>query len=126
MQGVANDWFASCLSNRRHFVSLFHRNCDCQTVAYVEYHRDQCLKFHLFADDTNFFPNNTNILNLEPNIKGELQNMSLWFYVNNLSLNIEKPIPWYSIRPQRRIADKCNLSTSNMSVKSDNKVKINA
>ena len=84
------------------------------------------LKFHLFADDTNFFPNNTNISNLEPNIKGELQNMSLWFYVNNLSLNIEKPIPWYSICPQRRIADKCNLSTSNMSVKSDNKVKINA
>ena len=81
MQGVANEGFGSCLSNRRQFVSLFHRNCDCQTVAYVEYHRDQCLgyfsffnkqndlpkcskinilKFHLFADDTNLFPNNTN------------------------------------------------------------------
>ena len=34
MQGVANDWFASYLSNRRQFVSLFHRNCDHQTVAW--------------------------------------------------------------------------------------------
>ena len=33
MQAVANDWFASYLSNRRQSVSLFHRNCDCQTVA---------------------------------------------------------------------------------------------
>ena len=33
MQGVANDWFASYLSNRRQFVSFFHRNCDYQTIA---------------------------------------------------------------------------------------------
>jgi len=32
-QGVANDWFASYLSNRRQFVSFFHRNCDYQTIA---------------------------------------------------------------------------------------------
>ena len=84
------------------------------------------LKFHLFADDTNLFPNNTNISNLETNLNGELQNVSLWFYDNNLSVNIEKPFPWYYILPQRRIADKLNLSASNiMSVKSDNQVKIN-
>ena len=56
MQGVANDWFASCLSNRRHFVSLFHRNCDCQTVAYVEYHRDQCLAYFSFFNKQNDLP----------------------------------------------------------------------
>ena len=33
LQGVANDWFASDLVNRRQSVSLFHGNCDCQTVA---------------------------------------------------------------------------------------------
>ena len=33
MQDAANDWFVSYLSNRRQFVSLFHRNCDHQTVA---------------------------------------------------------------------------------------------
>ena len=47
----------------------------------------------------------------------------MWFYGNKLSLNIEKPFLWYSILPQRRIADKLNLSTSDMSVKSDNLVK---
>ena len=80
MQGVANDWFASYLSNRRQFVSLFHRNCDCQTVAchitgisagptslsltnkillMICLNAPNILKFHLFADDTNLFPNNT-------------------------------------------------------------------
>ena len=77
---------------------------------HVEYHRYQCwahfsffnkqkisiclnapniLEFHLFADDTNLFPNNTNISNLETNLNGELQNESLWFYDKNLSLNNE-------------------------------------
>ena len=48
---------------------------------------------------------------------------NLWFYANKLSLNIEKPVLWYSILLQRRIADKLNHSTSDMSVKSDNLVK---
>ena len=110
---------------------------------HVEYHSDQCWAHFsffnkqticlnapkliswnfIFAADTNLFPNNTNISNLETNLSGELQNMSLWFYDNNFSLNNEKPVPWYSILPQRRIADK--LSASNMSFKSDNQVEIN-
>ena len=32
IRGVANDWFASYLSNRRQFVSLFGTNSDYQTV----------------------------------------------------------------------------------------------
>ena len=36
------------------------------------------LEFHLFADDTNLIPNyNTNILNLEINLNGELQKVNL-------------------------------------------------
>ena len=42
---------------------------------------------------------------------------------NKLSLNIEKPVLWYSILPQSTIAPKLNLSISNMSVRSDNHVK---
>jgi len=71
------------------------------------------LEFHLFADDTNLFPNNTNILNLETNLNGELEKVNLWFYANKLALNTEKPVLWYSILPQRRITDKLNLSASN-------------
>ena len=48
---------------------------------------------------------------------------NLWFYATKLSLNIEKPGLWYSILPQGKIADKLNLSTSDMSVNSDNLVK---
>ena len=33
MQGGANDWFASCLSNKREFVFLLQINCDYQTIA---------------------------------------------------------------------------------------------
>lgn len=32
IRGVANDWFASYLSNRRQFVPLFGANSDYQTV----------------------------------------------------------------------------------------------
>jgi len=35
------------------------------------------LELHLFADDKNLFPNNTNILNLETNLNGELQKVRL-------------------------------------------------
>ena len=92
----------------------------------MEFHRGQCfllyindmpkcsniLEFHLFADDTNLFLNNPNILNLE------LEKVSQWLYANKLSLNIEKTgfVVFHS--PQRRIAHKLNLSISSMSVKS--------
>ena len=76
------------------------------------------LKFHLHADDTNLFPKNTTISNLETHLNGELQKVCQLFY----PLNIEKPFLWYSILPQR-IADKLNHSTSDMYVKYDNQVK---
>ena len=36
MQGVANDWFASYLSNRRQFVSLFDTNSDYQLKLFFD------------------------------------------------------------------------------------------
>ena len=76
------------------------------------------LEFHFFADDTNLFLNNPNILNLETNLNVELEKVSQWLYGNKLSLNIEKTsfVAFHS--PQRRITHKLN-----MSVKSDNQVK---
>ena len=106
---------------------------------HVEYYRDRCLAhlsffnkqndvpkrskylkifIFLLIDDTNLFPNTT-ISNLETHLNGELQKVCQLFY----PLNIKKPFLWYSILPHRRIADKLNLSASNMSVKSDNQVK---
>ena len=132
--GVANDWFASYLSNRRQFASLFGTNLDYQTVTcgvpqglvlgpllFLLYINDvpKCsniLEFHLFADDTNLFLNSPNILNLETNLNVELEKVSQWLYTNKLPLNVEKTSFVVFHSPQRRIAHKLNL-------KSDNQVK---
>ena len=143
IRGVANDWFASYLSNRRQFVSLFGTNSDYQTVTcgvprgsvlgpllfllYIKFNdMPKCsniLEFNLFADDTNLFLDSPNILNLETNLNVELGKGSQWLYANKLSLNIEKTsfVVFHSL--QKRIAHKLNPSISNTPVKSDNKVK---
>ena len=48
------------------------------------------LEFHLFADETNLFLNNPNILNLETMLNVKLEKVSQWLLPNKLSLNIEK------------------------------------
>ena len=45
-------------------------------------------EFLLFADDTNLFLNNLNILNLEINLNVELEKVSQWQYASKLSFNI--------------------------------------
>ena len=79
------------------------------------------LEFQFFADDTNLFLNNPNILNLKTNLNVELEKVSQWLYANKLSHGKPSFLVFHS--PQRRIAHKLNLSISNMSVKSDNQVK---
>ena len=101
IRGVANHWFASYLSNRRQFVSLFGTNSDYQTVTcgvpqgsvlgpllFLSYINDmpKCsniLEFHLFGDDSNLFLNSPNILNLETNLNVELEKVSQWFMLTN-------------------------------------------
>ena len=143
IRGVANDWFASYLSNRRQFVSLFGTNSDYQTVTcgvprgsvlgpllfllYIKFNdMPKCsniLEFNLFSDDTNLFLDSPNILNLETNLNVELGKGSQWLYANKLSLNIEKTSFVVFHSPQKRIAHKLNPTISNTPVKSDNKVK---
>ena len=81
------------------------------------------LQHHLFADDTNLFLNNSNILNLETNLNVELEKVSQWLHANKLSLNIEKTSFVVFHSPQRRIDHRLNLRISNMFVKSDDQVK---
>ena len=137
IRGVSNDWFASYLSNRRQFVSLNGINSDYQTITcgvpqgsvlgpllFLLYINDmpKCsniLEFHLFADDTNLFLNNPNIINLETDLNTELEKVSQWLYANKLSLNIDKTSFVVFHSPQRRILHNMNLRISNTSIKSD-------
>ena len=48
------------------------------------------LRFILFADDTNLFYRNKNLLVLENVMNNELSKLSLWFKANKLSLNAVK------------------------------------
>ena len=141
IRGVSNDWFASYLSNRRQFVSLNGINSDYQTITcgvpqgsvlgpllFLLYINDmpKCsniLEFHLFADDTNLFLNNPNIINLETDLNTELEKVSQWLYANKLSLNIDKTSFVVFHSPQRRILHNMNLRISNTSIKSDTCVK---
>ena len=68
------------------------------------------LEFQLFADDTNLFFNNPNILYLETILNVELEKVSQFLYAKKLSLNIEKNSFVVFHSPQRRIAHKLNLS----------------
>ena len=109
------------MSNRRQFVSLSGIDSDYQTITcgvpqgsvlgpllFLLYINDmpKCsniLEFHLFADDTNLFLNNPNILNLETDLNIELEKVSQWLYANKLSLNIDKTNFVVFHSPQRRI-----------------------
>ena len=57
----------------------------------------------LFTDDTNLFSSGKDIRTLETNIINELLNISLWFKVNKLLLNIKKT--HYMVFCQRKRLD---------------------
>jgi hypothetical protein len=50
----------------------------------------QTLDFHLFADDSNLFVSNKNILTLEAIMNEELVKVHTWLCANKLSLNVDK------------------------------------
>ena len=81
------------------------------------------LEFHLFADDTNLFPNNANIHDLESNINSELEKVNTWLCANKLSLNLEKTSFVIFHPPQKHIHYKVRLQISNKLLKQDSHIK---
>ena len=108
IKGIANAWFASCLSNRKQFVSIADTNSDFQSLIcgvpqgsvlgpllFLIYINDfeNCstlCNFHLFADDSNFFLSYQNIRVLEDNANSTLIEVSEWLNTNKLSLHVDK------------------------------------
>ena len=58
--------------------------------------------FHLLADDANLFCSHKDINILQQNINTELNNVSMWFRSNKLSLNVQKSSFGIFHPPQRR------------------------
>ena len=108
IRGLAKEWFASYLANRSQFVDLQGVRSTCQKIScgvpqgsvlgpllFVLYINDivassSLLKFIIFADDTNLFYSDSDVVLLQRNVNIELSKLSVWFRANKLSLNISK------------------------------------
>ena len=108
IRGIANDWFASYLSNRRQYVTIGSIKSDDTLIAhgvpqgsvlgpllFLLYINDfsKCsnvFDFHIFADDTNLFYSNSNLAELESIVNYNLRMVSDWLMANKVSLNIDK------------------------------------
>ena len=59
-------------------------------------------KFIIFADDTNLFVSDKNLVDLVISVNVELQKLSMWFKANKLSLNVKKTNYNYGVWTQRK------------------------
>ena len=108
IRGIANDWFASYLSNRRQYVTIGSIKSDDTLIThgvpqgsvlgpllFLLYINDfsKCsnvFDFHIFADDTNLFYSNSNLVELESIVNYNLRMVSDWLMASKVSLNIDK------------------------------------
>ena len=108
IRGIALDWFKSYLTNHMQYVSLNdisspHKAVTCSVpqgsvlgpLLFILYINDivncsSVLHFILFADDTNLFYSDPDIVKLQDTVNNELIKLATWFRANRLSLNINK------------------------------------
>ena len=108
IRGIANDWFASYLDNRRQYVTIGSTKSDDTLIThgvpqgsvlgpllFLLYINDfsKCSDLfdsHIFADDTNLFYSNSNLAELESVVNYNLKMVSDWLMANKVSLNIDK------------------------------------
>ena len=108
VRGIAHKWFESYLTNRKQLVNVNHSSSTFNDITcgvpqgsilgpllFLLFINDlpncsNVLKFVLFADDTSILFKNSDPRSCIPLLNDELQNVSIWFKANKLSLNIKK------------------------------------
>ena len=108
VRGTARDWFVNYLSDRKQYVVVngVKSTTHCNTcgvpqgsvlgpLLFLIYINDivnssNIVKFSLFADDTCVTFSHKNINTLVSSLNKEIQNISVWFKSNKLSLNLTK------------------------------------
>ena len=108
VRGIASKWIQSYLYNRLQYV--IYNNVKSETrklvcgvpqgsilgpILFLLYINDICnisqkLNFILFADDTNVFVDGKSHSEVSTVLNNELKNVTVWFKVNKLSLNVDK------------------------------------
>ena len=104
IRGLANEWFKSYLSNRKHYVSINGYDSNLADVKFrvlqgsvlgplffLIYINDlnQALKFckvHHFADDTNLIHFSKSVYRLNKYVNLDLKNLTYWLNSNRISL----------------------------------------
>ena len=108
IRGISNDWIKSYLENRKQFVQYDDAISDYKEILcgvpqgsilgpklFILYINDICniseiMKFVLFADDSNILCKHENYVPLCELVNIEMNKLSKWFSINNLSLNVKK------------------------------------
>ena len=108
IRGTVLQWFISYLSNRKQYTVLSNHESDLEFISYgvpqgsvlgpllfliymndIQYAVPHA-KLKLFADDTNLFLHNSDPANLFATANISMSQLSEWFTVNRLSLNLNK------------------------------------
>jgi len=119
VRGIVLHWFWDYLTNRQQFVTFADVSSDLGKIScgipqgsvlgpllflfYVNYISNSVpnASIKLFADDTNLFVHGITLDNVVMKVNASLRSLSNWFFVNKLSLSIDKTsysIFWKSAR----------------------------